>query len=68
MNRAEAKREACRRAAVCLATAMESGWPVWDAGEDTDTPKYGTEAAGQMVADGLLQIIAELSRRGGLAP
>jgi hypothetical protein len=67
MNRAEAKREACRRAATALRTAMDSGWPVWDEGAGTDEPKYGTEANGQRVADALLELIAELDRRGGRA-
>lgn len=67
MNRAQAKREACHRAAECLATAMDSGWPVWDVGDSTDSPRYGTEANGEKVADALLELIAELKRRGGPA-
>lgn len=65
MNKTEAKREACRRAASCLATAMDSGWPVWDDNASTDVPKYGSEANGQKVAAALKEIIAELDRRGG---
>lgn len=67
MNKPEAKREACRRAATALETAMDSGWPVWDEGAETDEPKYGTEENGQKVADALNELIEELKRRGGLA-
>lgn len=65
MNRAAAKREACLRAASCLSTAMDSGWPVWDENASTDNPRYGSEADGELVAEGLREIIAELDRRGG---
>lgn len=65
MNRAEAKREACRRAASCLSTAMDSGWPAWDEGASTDSPNYGSEADGAKVSAALKEIIDELDRRGG---
>lgn len=64
MNQAEAKREACRRAASCLATAMDSGWPVWDAGASTDSPTYSAQE-GAKVDRALQEIIDELDRRGG---
>jgi hypothetical protein len=64
MTRAEAKREACRRAASCLETAMDSGWPVWDNGASTDRPRYG-EKEGARVAQAMKEIIDELDRRGG---
>lgn len=65
MNQAQAKREACRRAASCLSTAMDSGWPVWDDNASTDSPRYGSEAEGAKVAAALHELIAELDRRGG---
>lgn len=64
MNQREAKKEACRRAATCLSTAMETGWPVWDNDASTDEPKYGTVEDGKKVAAALNELIAELDRRG----
>jgi hypothetical protein len=67
MNQRAAKQEACRRAATCLRTAMESGWPIWDAGARTTEPAYGTEENGVKVSSALEDLIAELEHRGGLA-
>ncbi len=66
MNQRQARKEACRRAASCLRTAMESGWPIWDAGARTDEPAYGTEENGLKVSAAMEDLIAELARRGGL--
>jgi hypothetical protein len=65
MNARDAKREACRRAASCLSTAMDSGWPVWDEQASTDEPRYGSVEGGEKVAAALKEIIDELDRRGG---
>lgn len=55
MNRPEAKRAACRRAASVLETALGGGWEQLDM-YGADRPKV--EAA-------LQELITELDRRGG---
>lgn len=62
MNRQEATKEAYRRAASCLETAMSSGWPATDDGEE----RYETPADGRRVCDALNRLVAELDRRGGI--
>ncbi len=55
MNRSEAKRAACRRAASALETALGGGWEQLD--------MYGSDRS--KVEAALQDLIAELDRRGG---
>lgn len=59
MNRRDAKRAACERAASALETALAGGWEVLDG--------YGEEGR-EKVEAALAELIGELERRGGGAP
>lgn len=55
MNKREAKRIACRHAALTIENALEGGWESLD--------RYGDDR--DKVEDALNDLVTELDRRGG---
>lgn len=56
MNRRQAKREACFRAASVVENALSGGWPA---------EQYPDEADLERVVEALNELMDELLRRGG---